>query len=470
MPVLHRCKAIHIGSGKCALDLRRIQDHLVNGIPSLRELYIETKFSGDMDLRSSSRLEAIIDTHGDNVFSQYRLGDMQFRSLRRLSARGSVNDVYHILEHFSSLTEFNFSISHQEALSIDAALGAGPSARPALENLSLNSESDQFMPDFTCLWERFRLPSLKNLMIDLIGLDEEEEGRVWASFYSFIRRSPPPLENLELIFVNVGIPEAQLNDVLLCLPALRFLSLTFYGVPEIGATMPLFWQHLRESERPLDNTQSEGIPSAYPSRNYSSVRPRVCPLLVDLYVSTNESIGHRLDDVAGFIVSRCSPSYDDFYSSTFPLPGIKGRVLEAIVNECDFTLDEFLQYPGIDECLRNGLKASFGGLTQLVAGCEFSGFLTCVYALVANANLQSNAHCRRINFTMFLPLICRTEIYILTDSHMKLKLALLHCDRIISQAICLEYPRMHYSEHFGLECSNLRISLSRLFFLPYKHS
>ncbi len=386
LSVLHRCKAIHIGSGKGVLDLRKIQDHFVNGMPSLRELYIDSEFSGDMDLRSSFRLEAFIDTAYRNVFSQYRFGEVHFHALRRLKTSGSVNDLYHILQHFSSLTECTFTISHQEAPLIDVALGAGPSVRPALESLDVNSDSDDSVVDSWCIWERFRFPSLKRLCIAFVGLAGEGD-RHWASFYSFIKQSRPPLEDVHLIIVDVGVSEVQLNEVLSSLPTLKRLALSFCGDPEFDDTiefdaiMPSLWQHLHDSERPLDNTQSEGTSSADQSRNFSLDRPRVCPLLEDLYIDTNDCMKHRLDDVAGFILSRCPPSYNDFYSSTSPSSGINWRVLYVRVGACGFTLDEFLRYPGIDECLRNGLEVFYSRFKQLVATSEFLWiFLLCLRA------------------------------------------------------------------------------------------
>lgn len=65
--VLHRCKAIYIESSMCS---RKIRDHFVNGVPSLRELYIKSHVDEDiMDLRSS-RLEAFTDIYG-NAFHRF---------------------------------------------------------------------------------------------------------------------------------------------------------------------------------------------------------------------------------------------------------------------------------------------------------------------------------------------------------------------------------------------------------------
>lgn len=161
LSVLHRCKAIYIDLNT-GLDLRKIIDHFVNGMPSLRELYIDAKFSGDMDLRSSSQLEVLDSAERRNMFSQCRFGEIQFHTLRRLKTWGSVNDLCHILQQFSSLIECTFTVFHQEALLIGVALGAGPSARPALESLEVIS-SPHHMVDFWCIWERFRFPSLKSL-------------------------------------------------------------------------------------------------------------------------------------------------------------------------------------------------------------------------------------------------------------------------------------------------------------------
>lgn len=49
LSVLHRCKAIYIGSG--VLDLERIQNHFENGMPSFQELCIRWGFDECIDLR-----------------------------------------------------------------------------------------------------------------------------------------------------------------------------------------------------------------------------------------------------------------------------------------------------------------------------------------------------------------------------------------------------------------------------------
>ncbi len=45
--------------------------------------------------------------------------------------------------------------------------------------------------------------------------------------YLFFQQSRPPLEALDLVFMNVAIQEVQLNGILSCLPTLKRLSLSF---------------------------------------------------------------------------------------------------------------------------------------------------------------------------------------------------------------------------------------------------
>lgn len=374
--VLHRCKAIYIGQCKGVLDLQKIQDHFVNDMPSLRELYIDTAFHGDMDLRSSSRLEAFTDVDGRNPFSRYRFGETQFHTLRRLESYGSTSDLYYILVHFSSLIECTFDVSHAATPSIDVTLATRTFVRPVLENLKVSANSEHDLLGFYCLWKQFRLPSLKKLLIDLEEPVEVED-RDWASFHSFFQQSRPPLEVLELTFQNVAMPDVHLSGILSCLPNLKRLSIDYYDTPESGAIMLSFWQHLRESERPIDDSQPEGSLAVDRCRNFAPFRPQICPRLEFLRVCMGAPVmRHRLDDVAGFILSQCSPSDDGFRSSTSPSSGNNSPILrEVFIYCCDFTEDGFLQYPGIDKCLNNGFNVSLeeGALKLLYsADCEFS--------------------------------------------------------------------------------------------------
>ncbi len=182
------------------------------------------------------------------------------------------------------------------------------------------------------------------------------------SFILFFQQSCPPLEVLDLYFRNVAMPGVQLNGILSCLPTLKCLSLN-YDPPEFGDISPTLWQHLRESECPTDDTQpeSEGTFNADRRRSSSPARPQICPRLEYLKVNTDWSVEHHsLDDVAGFIVSRCSPSDDDYRSSVPQSHGINLPILrEVSIKYCDFEEDEFLEYPGIDKCLNNGFNVSF---------------------------------------------------------------------------------------------------------------
>ncbi len=109
---------------------------------------------------------------------------------------------------------------------------------------------------------------------------------------------------------------------------------------------------------------------------------------------TDGSMKYRLDDVANFIVSRCSPCNENIQFLTSPSSGIDRPVLHVVVHYCDFTKDDFLQYPGIDECLNNGLnmliqRDAFG--TYLIANSEFlcALFFDSIYlGLVADTKPQ----------------------------------------------------------------------------------
>ncbi len=170
-----------------------------------------------------------------------------------------------------------------------------------------------------------------------------------------------------MFFANVAIPEVQLIGILSCLPTLKCLSLLFYDTALLATYWRSFWQHLRECERPIDDTQSEGTSAADGCRNGVPVHLRICPRLEYLKVAMNDGTGLSLDDVAGFIVSRCSPT-DYFRSSTSQLSGINSPILQEVsILHCDFTENDFLQYPGIDELLNNGLKLSYDSSHHLVA-------------------------------------------------------------------------------------------------------
>lgn len=149
----------------------------------------------------------------------------------------------------------------------------------------------------------------------------------------------------------------------------RLVSTTFAG------SVPSCLRPGNTSERLIDDMQSEGTFASDRCRNSSPGRPRICPLLEYLYVYAIGWEGHRLGDVAGFLVSCCSPSDHHFCSSTPQSSGINSPILkEAHIEWCDFTEEKFLQYPGIDKCLNNGLNVSFQRTAlelSYSADCEF---------------------------------------------------------------------------------------------------
>ncbi len=138
--------------------------------------------------------------------------------------------------------------------------------------------------------------------------------------------------------------------------------------------MPSFWQYLSDCERPVDDTQSESTFAEDQFRNLLPSHTQICLCLEHLFMYTDGSMRYRLDDVANFIMSRCSPCNENLQFSTSPSSGIDRPFLHVAVHYCDVKKDNFLQYPGKDECLNNGLSFfiqndAFG--TYLIADAEF---------------------------------------------------------------------------------------------------
>lgn len=63
--------------------------------------------------------------------------------------------------------------------------------------------------------------------------------------------------------------------------------------------------------------------------------------------------------------------------------GINRPVLQKVfIRKCNFTFNDFLQYPGIRECLHNGLGVEFAGFT-LVVTSEFLWIFLHVHRLLS---------------------------------------------------------------------------------------
>lgn len=289
----------------------------------------------------------------------FRLDKGDLPHLQRLQMTGSMSDVCRLLVRSRDIKEcicIIVSVTHDlETEVAQLLLPSHPVAAPVvlhrLEILHLGMPIDA--PGSELLWDRICLPSLKSFHVNI------HQRPVWNSLYACLERSRPPLEHFVALLYCITTDARQLVEMLSWMPTLKALYLTLECINE--AVIEAFWRAFRGEHHLINSREFRDVPGGEDLSDLSGIALPICPRLEELFISTY--CPNSLLELAETVLSRCPSSASDAAGMLIPSEANEATdtsdrysLQKLGVNRCDFTKEEFLNYPGIDRCVQAGLS------------------------------------------------------------------------------------------------------------------